>query len=58
VPALLGVAAAGVIVLVVVLALRDDEARSPGNTPSTSVSIEVPSTSGRPLPTEVPTRTR
>ena len=57
VPTLLGIVAAGVIVLVAVLAM-DDGGGSPDDSPTTSVSVNVPGTSGRPIPTEISTVTR
>jgi serine/threonine protein kinase len=56
-PIVLGIVAAGVIVLVVVLALTGDRPTAPSELPTTSVSVNVPS-SGRPIPTDFPTVTR
>lgn len=58
IPALLGVVAAGVIVLVVVLALNGNDPADPSDSPSTSVSVNAPSSGGRPIPTNFPTVTR
>lgn len=62
VPTVLGVVAAAVVVLVVVLALDDGGSGQNPTDPSERPGISVPTrasvTSGRPLPTEVPTVTR
>ena len=58
VPVLLGAAAVGLAVFVLILALSDGAGDNPGNAPTTSPSISVPSSGGDRLPTQIPTVTR
>jgi len=59
-PLLLAVVAAGVIALVLVLVLRErGQGGDPGSPPGSSApSVNVPDTTGRRIPTEIPTVTR
>jgi serine/threonine-protein kinase len=62
-PALLGAALVGVVVLILVLVLSDGgdggTPSTPSSTPSsTGPSVNVPSSTGRPLPSVIPTVTR